>query len=68
MENNKSKSDSSILRFFTMISVNMQNFVLGELDPSSPLNVKEDQLDLVVSDSPEDVIASRAKLNPKKRI
>ena len=41
---------------------------LSELDPSSPPNVKEDQLDLVVPDTPEDVIASRAKLNPKKCI
>ena len=36
-----------------------------ELDPSSPSNVKEDQLDLVVPGTPEDVIAPRAKLNPK---
>ena len=40
----------------------------SELDPSSPPNVKEDQPDLVVADTPEDVIAFRAKLNPKKRI
>ena len=39
-----------------------------ELNPSSPPNSKEDQLDLVVHDTPEDVIASRAKLNPKKRV
>ena len=37
-----------------------------ELNPSSPPNMKEDQLDLVVLDTYEDVIASRAKLNPKK--
>ena len=40
----------------------------SKLNPSSSPNVKEDQLDLVVSDTPEDVIASRAKTNPKKRI
>ena len=36
-----------------------------ESNPSSPANVKEDQLDFVVLDTPEDIIASRAKLNPK---
>ena len=40
----------------------------SELDPSSPTNVRKDQLDLVAPDTPEDLIASRAKLNPKKRI
>ena len=37
-----------------------------ELNPSSSPNVKKDQLDLVVPDSPEDIIASKATLNPKK--
>ena len=40
----------------------------SKLNPSSSPNVKEDQLDLVVPDIPEDVIASRAKTNPKKCI
>ena len=40
----------------------------SELNPSTPPNAKEDQLDLVVPDTSEDVIASRAKLKPKKRV
>ena len=36
----------------------------SKLNPSSSPNMKEDQLDLVVPDTLEDVIASRAKLNP----
>ena len=40
----------------------------SELNPLTPTNVKEDQINLVVLDTPEDVIASWAKLNPKKRV
>ena len=40
----------------------------SKLNPSSSPNMKEDQLDLVVPDTLEDVIASRAKTNPKKCI
>ena len=44
--------------------------VYHESPPTSPIVEKvleEDDINLVVPDTPEDVIASRAKLNPKKR-
>ena len=37
----------------------------SELNPLTPTNVKEDQINLVIPDTPEDVIAFRAKLNAK---
>ena len=40
----------------------------SELNPSSSPNVKKEQADLVVPDTPEDVIAFRVKTNPEKRI
>ena len=40
----------------------------SKLNSLSSPNVKEDQLNLVVPYTPEDVIASRAKTNPKKPI
>ena len=39
----------------------------SQLYPLTLTNVKEDEINLVVPNIPEDVIASRAKLNPKKR-
>ena len=44
--------------------------VYNESPPTFPIVEKvleEDDINLVVPDTPEDVIASRAKLNPKKR-
>ena len=37
----------------------------SKLNPSSSPNVKEDQINFVVPDTPEDVIASRAKTTLK---
>ena len=40
----------------------------SELNPLTPTNVQKDEINLVVPDTTEDVITSRAKLNPKKRV
>lgn len=39
----------------------------SHVNPSTPSKIHEDQVNLVVPDTPEEVIASRGKKNPKKR-
>ena len=44
------------------------SFFSIKLNPSSSPNVKEDQVNLLVPDTPKDFITFRAKTNPKKHI
>ena len=39
----------------------------SHVNPSTPSKIHEDQVNLVVPDTPEEAIAARGKKNPKKR-